>query len=387
MPKNQRLKVGLVFDDSLDSNDGVAQAVKAIGAWLSKSGHEVSYLVGETKIGHWSGGKVYSLSKNISVNFNGNRLSIPLPADKSRIKKVLDTEKFDVLHVMMPYSPFLAQRLIKIASPRTAIVATFHILPSGLLAKVGSVILAVAQRVNIKRIQMVISVSQPAADFAKKTFKVDSKVIPNPIDLSYYTLQKKLQDTNTTKKVVFLGRLVKRKGCEELIKAFALFYNAQAPQNIRLVIAGSGPQSEKLIKLASKLKIADKTDFLGYIDEQDKSKLLASADLACFPSLYAESFGIVLLEAMASGSKVVIGGDNPGYSSVLAEKPELLFNPSNTQEFADKLRHMLSETKLLESLHNWQTNEVKKYDINVIGPMVVEVYESAIAALAKKSHN
>jgi phosphatidylinositol alpha-mannosyltransferase len=130
MPKNQRLNVGLVFDDSLDSNDGVAQHVKTVGSWLAKTGHEVSYLVGETKISQWSGGKVYSLSKNVSVSFNGNQLSIPLPADKSKIRKVLEAEKFDVLHVMMPYSPFLAQRIIKLADSESAIVATFHILPS-----------------------------------------------------------------------------------------------------------------------------------------------------------------------------------------------------------------------------------------------------------------
>jgi phosphatidylinositol alpha-mannosyltransferase len=183
-----------------------------------------------------------------------------------------------------------------------------------------------------------------------------------------------------------LGRLVKRKGCEQLIKAFAL-YNDMASQNTRLVIAGSGPQSEKLKKQAVKLNIADRTDFLGYINEQDKPKLLASADIACFPSLYAESFGIVLLEAMASGSKVVIGGSNPGYRSVLSQKPELLFNPSNTQEFAKKIHQMLGEQKLVDSLHEWQANEVKKYDINLIGPQIVDVYESAIAGLAKKSHN
>jgi phosphatidylinositol alpha-mannosyltransferase len=370
MPKNQRLNVGLVFDDSLDSNDGVAQHVKTVGSWLAKTGHEVSYLVGETKISQWSGGKVYSLSKNVSVSFNGNQLSIPLPADKSKIRKVLEAEKFDVLHVMMPYSPFLAQRIIKLADSESAIVATFHILPSGVLSKIGSDALSLIQTWSIKNIQKVVSVSPPAADFAKKTFRV----------------QKKVQGTDNLKTVVFLGRLVKRKGCEQLIKAFAL-YNDMASQNTRLVIAGSGPQSEKLKKQAVKLNIADRTDFLGYINEQDKPKLLASADIACFPSLYAESFGIVLLEAMASGSKVVIGGSNPGYRSVLSQKPELLFNPSNTQEFAKKIHQMLGEQKLVDSLHEWQANEVKKYDINLIGPQIVDVYESAIAGLAKKSHN
>src|SRR6266550_2304855 len=132
------LRIGFVFDDSLDSSDGVAQQVKTLGRWLSNQNHEVSYLVGETKLEQWAGGQVYSLARNRSVIFNANRLSVPLPASHSRIKAVLDDHKFDVLHVQMPHSPFMAQRVIKAASPQTAIVGTFHIVPSGLLASIGS---------------------------------------------------------------------------------------------------------------------------------------------------------------------------------------------------------------------------------------------------------
>jgi phosphatidylinositol alpha-mannosyltransferase len=82
MTKNRKLKVGLVFDDSLDKTDGVAQYVKTLGAWLSGQGHSVSYLVGETKMTRWQGGQVYSLANNASVKFNGNRLTMPVSSSK-----------------------------------------------------------------------------------------------------------------------------------------------------------------------------------------------------------------------------------------------------------------------------------------------------------------
>src|SRR4051812_32795340 len=128
------MKIGFVFDDTLDSYDGVAQYVKTLGTWLSSQGHEVRYLVGQTKMIQWSGGKVYSLSKNQKVIFNGNRLSIPIAASSRKIKKVLAEENFDILHVQVPYSPFMAQKVIKSAGENTAIIGTFHVAPLGFLS-------------------------------------------------------------------------------------------------------------------------------------------------------------------------------------------------------------------------------------------------------------
>ena len=127
--KTTGLSVGFLFDDSLDSPTGVAQYVKTLGAWLSSQGHKVYYLVGQTKIENWQGGPVYSLSKNVNVTFNGNRLSIPLPANRRRLRQLLAGLDLDVLHVQMPYSPFLAGRIISLVPQSVAVGGTFHILP------------------------------------------------------------------------------------------------------------------------------------------------------------------------------------------------------------------------------------------------------------------
>jgi phosphatidylinositol alpha-mannosyltransferase len=133
--------------------------------------------------------------------------------------------------------------------------------------------------------------------------------------------------------------------------------------------------------------LGSRIEFLGYIKEDEKAKLLNSAAIACFPSLYGESFGIVLIEAMAAGSGVVLGGNNPGYISVLEARPKLLVNPKNASEFADRLGELLANNTLAKQLHEWQNKTVKQYDIEVVGPQILEVYNQAIARLSKKRHN
>src|ERR1700760_451276 len=104
------MKIGLVLDDTLDTPDGVQQYVIQVGTWLTAQGHEVHYLVGATErtdIPH-----IHSLSRNLKVKFNGNRMSMPLPTSKRTLKRFLHEQQFDVLHVQVPYSPFMAGRLL-----------------------------------------------------------------------------------------------------------------------------------------------------------------------------------------------------------------------------------------------------------------------------------
>lgn len=382
MAKDEKLKIGLVFDDSLDSNDGVAQYVKTVGSWLNAQGHQVRYLVGQTKLDSYAGGRVYSLAKNAPVKFNGNKLSIPLPASKRKIRRLLAKEKFDVLHVMMPHSPFMAGRVIKASEPKVAIVGTFHIFPAGWMARFGGRLLHLGYGRSLLRFGQIVSVSSAAQTYAAQIFKISSHVLPNTIDTS------KFADSGVKPipgRIVFLGRLVKRKGARQLLEAFALLN--QKKTTTHLIIAGDGPDHQQLATLAKKLGIESKVEFQGHIKESDKPTLLASAQIACYPSLYGESFGIVLLEAMAAGSKVVLGGDNPGYRSVLGEQPELLIKPNDTKAFADRLLKLLEVTAESEKLSHWQRQAVAAYDINLVGQKILDMYFDVIARQSKTSHN
>ena len=385
MKKSPKLKIGLVFDDSLDSDDGVAQYVKIAGSWLSLQGHDVSYLVGQTKADSWAGGKVYSLAKNQTVYFNGNKLSMPIYASRKRIKRVLSDNQFDVLHVMVPYSPIMAKKIINLAGPTTAVVGTFHIFSSGLLSKVGSRLLAVWLRPSLNRFDEIVGVSTAATSFAFSGYGLKAKVIPNAIDLERYQKASANAAKSRQARIVFLGRLVKRKGAAELIKAFTILIETH--KDVRLTIAGRGPDRGKLEKLAAKHKLGDRVEFLGYVEEKAKPGLLACADVACFPSLYGECFGVVLIEAMAAGSKVILAGNNPGYASVLSDQPVMLVDPKNSQEFADRLDKMLNDRRLIEGLQAWQKDTIKQYDINIVGAKLEKLYLEAIAKRAKTSHN
>ncbi len=381
--EQKKLSVGFLYDDTLDSNDGVAQVVKRLGGWLTEQGHDVRYLVGQTQATEWQGGRIYSLSRNIKVHFNGNDLSMPVLSSRRKIRAVLASGQFDVLHVQMPYSPFMAGRVINMANKDTAIVGTFHILPSGWLSNWGSRLLKLMYGGGLKRFDLVSATSQPAAAFAGSVYGLLAKVIPNPINLSSFKPSKSVPSIDGH--IVFLGRLVKRKGCSQLLEAF-LELTKTIPE-VRLTIAGDGPQRAKLQKFVRKNNLGKSVKFLGFIDEAAKPALLASANIACFPSLYGESFGIVLIEAMAAGAGVVLGGNNPGYASVLADQPTLLINPKNTSAFAGRMAELLGAKAKTEALHNWQVKEVKKYDINVVGSQVLQLYNQAIARRHSKRHN
>lgn len=382
--KSGNLSIGFLYDDTLDKFDGVSQYVKTLGSWLSAQGHEVSYLVGETKSDEWRNGKIYSLSRNLKIKWGGNRLSIPVWAHIQKIKQLIKQRKFDVIHVQVPYSPFMAQRVINRASPSTAVVGTVHVFTTSRVSLAGSRLLRLVYGRSMRRFDQLLSVSPAAQEYAKKAFGKKTLISPNLIDLSSFK-KSKAGKKNKREMIVFVGRLVERKGCEYLIRAFKPV-QVVFPQ-ARLVIAGGGPERVKLEKLANNLGISAKVDFFGMVDEKRKIDLLSQADIACFPSLYGESFGIVLLEAMAAGAKVVLGGDNDGYRSVLGEHEELLVDPYDTDKFANRIMTLLSDENLAAELNKWQINEVRKYDVEQVGPAIEAIYRRAIANRAKSRHN
>jgi phosphatidylinositol alpha-mannosyltransferase len=379
------LKIGFVFDDTLDSFDGVSQYVKTLGAWLSGQGHEVRYLVGQTRMPEWAGGKVYSLAKNRRVSFNGNQARIPLPANKNRIKQVLADEQFDVLHVQVPYSPFLAQKIINAAGKEVAVVGTFHVAPGNFLSAWGGYGLRLMYSRSLKRFDQIVSVSPAAAQYANSAFGLRTDIVPNVLDVQKFAKASKKIKFRKSRNILFFGRLVKRKGAKEMIKAFSVLHKYD--KVAKLTIAGDGPERKNLEELVENLELQDSAKFLGFIEEADKAKLMAGADIVCFPSLYGESFGIVLLEAMAAGAGVVIGGNNPGYKTVLGERTQLLFDPTNALAFAGKLSELLENEEIAKELHAWQQVEVQKYDVNVVGPRITEIYQTAISKDRSKRHN
>mgnify|MGYP000624982490 CR=1 FL=1 len=286
------MKIGFVLDDSLDKTDGVQQYILTLGKWLKRQGHEVHYLVGHTE--RKDVANVHSLSRNLQVHFNQNRMSTPLPASRSDIKALLQKEKFDVLHVQLPYSPFLAGRIIKLADPGIAIIGTFHIIPFSRLEAAATKLLSLWLWRNKKKFDRIVSVSKPAAEFARKSFGIKTSVLPNVVDISHYSSAKpykKYEDGIVN--LLFIGRLVERKGCMHLLKALQELHAGRSLDGVRVLIAGKGPLQPELEKYVRENHLSRNVKFLGYVSEEDKARYLRTAHIAVFPSTGGESFGIV----------------------------------------------------------------------------------------------
>lgn len=379
MPTSAKLlRIGLVLDDSLDSPDGVQQYVLAIGEWLRSQGHEVIYLAGQTSRTDIKG--LHSLSRNIRVKSNGNYLTIPLPTSKSKLRSFLNQQKLDILHVQTPYSPFMGGRLVRVAADSTAVIGTFHILPNSRSISFGTHLLGLWSRRSLKRFDKMLSVSPVAAVFAKQSFGVSSTVLPNVIDYTRFKNAKSLAKYNDGKlTVLFLGRLVPRKGCLLLLQAIDLLLknNSELP-DFRVVICGKGQLQASLEQFVDKAGLSKIVEFTGYVSEEDKPAYYASADISVFPSSGGESFGIVLLEAMANGRSAVLAGDNAGYRSVMDDQPDLLFDPKSVAELAQKLQEYLANASERQQMATWGSKYTENFDVNTVGEKLLGIYREAL---------
>lgn len=370
------MKIGFVFDDSLDQTDGIQQYMFSLRTWLMGQGHEVHFLVGETSrtdIEH-----VHSLSKNFTVHFNGNKLTIPLWGRKKQIRQILEKEHFDILHVQVPYHPLMAGRIIKLAPSGTAVVGTFHVAPFSRFVTAMTYVLGVWSRPSLKKFDRMVSVSTAAQQFCAKTYRMQTDIVPNVFDYARFVKAKPLpQYEDDALTILFLGRLVPRKGCLRLLQAiYDLRQLADPLPTFRVVICGAGQLEHMLKKYVTDHGLADIVSFVGRVSEDDKPRYLASADIAAFPSSGGESFGIVLTEAMASGRTAVLGGDNPGYRTVLGARSEYIFETKDNLELTKKLQWLLSDASARQDAAAWAKETCKQYDVAVVGQKLVDIYQS-----------
>ncbi len=370
----RQLKIGIVLDDSLDKTDGIQQYVRSIGAWLTLEGHEVHYLVGQTTASDLP--NVHSLSKNVNVTFNGNKMSMPLPVSRRKLKQFLTSEKFDILHVQMPYSPWLAHRIILAAPAKTVIYGTFHIVAFSRLAQLATKALAFWTRRSLKRFCEVVSVSSAAKDYAKLTYGISTTVLPNVFDYKRFNNAVRMRGKSAdTLRVLFLGRLVRRKGCQYLLEAVRLL-KAQGQTGFEVIVCGRGPLLSKLEAYAKTHALPVK--FVGYVREEDKPAYYASADISVFPSTGGESFGIVLIEAMSSGRSAVVAAANSGYASVLKDRPDLLVPPANAEKLAVKLTSLLQKKAERQSAAAWGAKYSQQFDAPIVGSKLLERYNKCL---------
>jgi phosphatidyl-myo-inositol alpha-mannosyltransferase len=372
------MKIGLVCPYNITKGGGVQEVVKALQSGLEDRGHEAVIISFRPR------GYKRRLKNTILLGAGADFHSpmhttsqVSVSVDGKDIEEMLEREKFDVLHFHEPWVPVLSRQIL---SKSTSVnVATFHAkLPETMMSRTLAKVVTPYTKSVLKYIDSFTAVSDAALEYLRTMTDTPVAIVPNGIDLQNFHVPRH-RTQRKDKTILYIGRLEKRKGVAYLLRSFALL-EAKYPQ-MKLVIAGDGVDRQKLELLAAELRIKN-VKFLGYITEKKKKQLLRDADLFCAPALYGESFGIVLLEAMASGL-ITVAGNNPGYSAVLQGLGAIsLANPKDTGEFAKRIELLVYEPQLQKLWLNWARATVPTYDY----PAVVEQYENVyMAAVAAKS--
>lgn len=373
------LTIGFVFDDTLDALDGVQQHIITIGTELVRRGHDVHYLVGETH--HSPVPQTVSLARNVMVSFNGNRMRIPLPVRKREIRAALAHNNYDILHIQAPYSPLFGGRVLECAPQSTGVVATYHIAPIDRRARYGGRALGLVNAHSHRRVDEVIAVSQVAAQYAQFTAHTHGTIIANPVNVDKFaTAAHRATRDAAHPHIVFLGRLVPRKGAQLLLDAldYGERHGMFPMPGLHVTIAGEGPLMDDCVQRAARLRTP--VQFVGTVDE-GKADLLASADVAVFPAIGGETFGIVLPEAIASGAGVTLAGDNPGYRWTMRGDEDALFSvgPDHARVLAERIERALTDAPWARRLHAREEALLDRYNVQAVTDEVEQVYARAIA--------
>lgn len=371
------LRVAIVYDDAIDGYGGVPLYVTTLGNALARRGHWIEYLVGSSEADEIEGAPVHSLARNVGVRFNGNALSMPAWSRGRDLSRVLDAGRYDVLHVQVPYSPLMAGRLLTRVDPLCAVVGTYHVASDRILPCVGALLLQALKLRSAPRFDEIVSVSVVAAEFASRWSRMEARrIVPNMLDPSSVpsTGSQLLRDRAD---IVFVGRLVPRKGVKHLIDAVALL-RERLEQPPTVAIIGDGPLRGRLQRHARAVGLSDQVLFLGCVDDERKLAALSQAKIACFPSLFGESFGFVILEALAAGADAVVAGSNPGYRELLGDSGALV-DPRDPAAFSSKLQLLLGDDSERLSLGTRQRRLVATYDSEVVVDEILDVYRRALA--------
>lgn len=369
------MKIGLVCPYNVALGGGVQEIVAAMREHLERRGHTAKIITAQPRdiSGIDTTGMIF-LGSAIDLRWP-NHTTAPLSSTISMeaIEQIVEAEKFDILHFHEPWVPVLSRQIL--SRSQSVNIATFHArVPETIMNRTLAKVVTPYLRTVLRDLHELTAVSEPAAEYVSSLTDRPITLIPNGIDLRRYTFSPKAK-IGSPKTILYVGRLEHRKGLKYLLRAYQLL--AQDEEDVRLVIAGDGPDRPKLELYVEELGIPN-VEFLGYVSNDAKLELLSMADLFCSPAIFGESFGIVLLETMASGL-VAVAGDNPGYSSVMQGLGALsLVNPKDTVDFARRLKLLLTEPELRADWQNWARDYVKQFSYERIVDQYEQLYSKAM---------
>jgi phosphatidylinositol alpha-mannosyltransferase len=365
------MKVGLLIDDHMGRPGGVQEYVRGLGRYLQQQGHEAVVFSSGGPVGDVV--RLVALGSPLNLKGSGSSTSIPVTvAAPYRLKRLLASEKCDILHVMAPYSPTLSGRLLTHSDAAHVMTFLVAIEPGPYRTALGA--LARLQRPSLRRIHSRIAISPTAAATAQALYGGSYSIIPCGVDTNQFipNASPMIEGSDDTINLLYVGRLEQRKGVAYLIQAFARI-EQQYPR-VQLLIGGDGPERNALERLVAQLGLT-RVRFLGYVPAPDLPRLLAAADIFCAPATYAESFGIVLVEAFAAGLPV-IAASNPGYAGLLADHPgNLLVPPADDRVLAGALAVMVEQPVFRRQVGLRNRSSASRYSWQTVGSAILDVYE------------
>lgn len=379
------MKIGLVLPYNITKHGGVREHVLAQHDELVRRGHELVIITPQPREPYVSDErKVVFLGSATEVKAMHTTPTVSASVLTDEIDGMLEHEQFDLLHFHEPWVPVLSRQIL--SRSRTVNVATFHAkLPETMMSRTMGRVITPYTKPLLRHIDAFTAVSNAAADYLLSIADVPVEIVPNGIDLKKFRVATaKDRPPTQPKTVLFIGRLEQRKGVKYLLDAFAEVQKHRP--EVHLLVAGAGSEREtRTFKLQAQELGLQNTTFLGFIDEATKQELLHTADLFCSPALYGESFGIVLVEAMASGL-VTVAGDNPGYASVMQGLGALsLINPKDISQFAHRLELLLYDEDLRTIWKKWAKTYVKQFDWPKVVDRYEAVYETALKSPREKN--
>jgi phosphatidylinositol alpha-mannosyltransferase len=368
------VRVGLLSPYDFASPGGVNDHVRNLARQLNNLGHETRIFAPSSRADlDFDTAQFYRIGRPIAVPVNDSVARISLSFHlRNRVAAIIEQERFDVLHFHEPLMPALPATVLRMST--TANVGTFHAFAR---SNVGYYYGRPLLRPYLAHLHRAIAVSVPAREFVNRYFpKFPIRVIPNGIDINAYKPGlapiRHLRDDHIN--VLFVGRLEKRKGLGDLLRAYR-FLQTRVPRS-RLIIVGQGPLRSDLESFVSRNRLPNVV-LAGFVPDSVKPRYYASADIFCAPATGAESFGIVLLEAMASGLPV-LATEIPGYMSVLEPgRDSITVQPKRWRELGAALVILARDAELRRRLGTHAHERAQRFSWVSVAAEVVEVYQEA----------
>jgi phosphatidylinositol alpha-mannosyltransferase len=362
------MRIALACPYAWDAAGGVQVHVRQLAGRLIERGHRVLVLAPATTTP--AERHVVAVGRPVRVPYNGSVAPIcPTPVSAGRVRRALDDFRPEVIHAHEPLVPGTAMFASRFS--RAPVVATFHAYADRALLFSAT---APALRGVWRRLAVRIAVSEAAAAFVAERFPRDGvRVIPNGAEVEAFAGADPAP-LPEGRRVLFVNRLDRRKGFPIMVRAFAML--SRRHPDALLVVAGDGKERRAVRGLPAGVR--DRVLMLGSVPHDLLPPYHAASEVFCAPATGRESFGIVLVEAMAAGLPVV-ASDIPGYREVVRHEVEgILVPPSDPRRLAAAVSRLLDQPELGRRMGEAGRVRAARYSWDQVAREVEAVYEEAL---------